>query len=109
MLIAVAPPLKDSSYWILCALAGDRAHGYAVAHRVDELSDGRVSLGPGTLYTTLDRLVNEGLIEDAGTEVVDGRNRRYYRLTSGGRAVAAAETERRTTAVARARTALGLA
>lgn len=104
-----AMSLKDTSYWILCALATGDAHGYAVSRHVEELSDGRVTLGPGTLYATLERLVTDGLIEEAGTEVVDGRNRRYYRLTGAGRRAAAEETERRTSAVARARTALGLA
>lgn len=100
--------MKEPAYWILCALAEGEAHGYAVAQRVDALSDGRVAVGPGTLYATLERLVGDGLIEEAGTGVVDGRNRRYYRLTGAGRSGVTDETERRASAVQRARLALGL-
>jgi DNA-binding PadR family transcriptional regulator len=80
-----------------------------------KLSGGRVSLQPGSLYTTLDRLQEEGLVEDAGEEVVAGRLRRYYTLTDTGAHALEVETGRleanaRTARVSlRARTAGGLA
>ncbi len=101
-------PLKEPAYWILCALAEGEAHGYAVAQRVTALSENSVGIGPGTLYATLERLAGDGLIEQSRAEVVDGRNRRYYRLTGTGRRTVMDETERRSAAVTRARMALGL-
>jgi DNA-binding PadR family transcriptional regulator len=64
--------------------------------RVAELSDGAVRLGPGTLYGTLNRLVGDGLIEETTGRVSreDGERRRYYQLTSHGRAVALDEFAR---------------
>jgi DNA-binding PadR family transcriptional regulator len=62
---------------------------------VEDLSGGKTRLRAGTLYATLDRLSHEGLIEDAGEEVVDGRLRHYYRLTKNGSAFVAAESQRR--------------
>jgi PadR family transcriptional regulator PadR len=58
---------------------------------VESLSQGRVRLRAGTLYAALDRLVAEGLVVASGEEVVDGRLRRYYRLTDEGRRVLTAE------------------
>ncbi|GAB3213687.1 PadR family transcriptional regulator [Marinactinospora thermotolerans] len=58
------------------------------------LSEGKVKLGAGTLYGALDRLADQGLVEVSGEEVVNGRNRRYYRLTGQGHAVLAGEAER---------------
>lgn len=107
-MLGAVSTLKEPAYWILCALAGGEGHGYAVAQRVSVLSDDRVGIGPGTLYATLERLAGEGLIEQSRAEVVDGRNRRYYRLTGSGRRAVTDETERRSTAVTRARLALGL-
>ena len=60
-------------------------HGYGVIQEVAALSDGRVTLRPGTLYGALDRLVEQGLVAADREEVVDGRLRRYYRLTDDGR------------------------
>lgn len=100
--------MKDAPYWILCALANGEAHGYGIAQKVGELTDGATKVGPGTLYATLERLLAEGLIEEAASEVVDGRHRRTYRLSDGGRRAVIAETEQRVAAVERARTALGL-
>lgn len=100
--------MKDAMYWILCALADGEAHGYAIAQKVGQLSDGATKVGPGTLYATLERLLADGLIEEAASEVVDGRHRRTYRLSGGGRRAVVEETGHRVAAVERARTALGL-
>lgn len=80
----------------MLALLDGELHGYALMGRVAELSDGVVRMGPGTLYGTLNRLVDDGLIEET-TDLVardDNERRRYYRLTSDGRAVALAELAR---------------
>jgi DNA-binding PadR family transcriptional regulator len=86
--------LREPTFLILTALADQPLHGYAVVTEVATLSGGRVSLRPGTLYGALDRLVDDGLVTSDREEVVDGRLRRYYRLTDDGVAVLRAETER---------------
>ncbi|MEV4199626.1 PadR family transcriptional regulator [Micromonospora globbae] len=87
-------PLQEPTFWILTALAGPPLHGYGIIREVAALSEGRLSMRPGTLYGALDRLVEAGLIEADREEVVDGRLRRYYRLSAAGSATLAAETER---------------
>ncbi|MGC4748570.1 PadR family transcriptional regulator [Micromonospora sp. DT201] len=87
-------PLREPTFLILTALAAQPMHGYGLIGEVATLSDNRVSLRPGTLYGALDRLVDAGLVEVDGEEVVDGRLRRYYRLSPGGEATLSAETER---------------
>jgi DNA-binding PadR family transcriptional regulator len=78
------------------ALLDGEAHGYALMGRVGELSDGAVRMGPGTLYGTLNRLVEDGLIEETTDRVEreDSERRRYYQLTPNGRAVAVDEVAR---------------
>jgi DNA-binding PadR family transcriptional regulator len=100
--------MKEPVYWILCALADGEAHGYAIARRVADLTGGQTTVGPGTLYATLERLVAEGLIEEASSEIVDGRHRRNYRLAGSGRRLVIEETETRNAALLRARLALGM-
>lgn len=80
----------------MLALLGGELHGYAVMTRVAELSDGAVRMGPGTLYGTLNRLVDDGLIEETTERVErdDNERRRYYQLTGAGREVAVAEVVR---------------
>ncbi len=77
--------MREPTFLIMTALAGPPLHGYGVMQQVTALSDGRVQLSAGTLYTALDRLAAEGLIEVDREEAVDGRVRRYYRLTDKGR------------------------
>ena len=77
---------------ILTAIAEEPRHGYAVMQAVERLSDGRVTLRAGTLYAALDRLTAEGLLEVDHEEAVEGRLRRYYRLTGPGRELLAAES-----------------
>src|SRR5512139_84798 len=87
-------PIQEPTFLILTALAGRPLHGYGVIADVQELSDGQVRLRAGTLYAALDRLLSEGLIEAEREEVVDGRLRRYYRLTDKGTEALSAEAER---------------
>jgi DNA-binding PadR family transcriptional regulator len=76
--------MREPTFLILAALAAQPLHGYGVIQEVDALSEGRVRLQAGTLYAALDRLVAEDLVEPDRDEVVDGRQRRYYRLTDRG-------------------------
>jgi PadR family transcriptional regulator PadR len=76
--------LREPTFLILTALAGGPRHGYGVMQEVERLSRGRTKLRAGTLYAALDRLGGEGLVEVAHEETVDGRLRRYYRLTEAG-------------------------
>ncbi|MFG3681202.1 PadR family transcriptional regulator [Micromonospora chalcea] len=87
-------PLREPTFLILTALAKEPMHGYGLIGEVAALSDGRVSLRPGTLYGALDRLLDAGLVEVDGEEIVNGRARRYYRLSPAGDATLTEETER---------------
>lgn len=77
-------PMREPAYFILAVLLDGRLHGYAIIRRASEVSGGRVRLSAGTLYTALDRLSAAGLIETDGEEIVDGRLRRYYRISEAG-------------------------
>ena len=88
------PPLREPTFLILTALAREPLHGYGLISEVSALSDGRVTLRPGTLYGALDRLTEDGLVAVDREEVVDGRLRRYYRLTEDGEGTLTAETDR---------------
>jgi DNA-binding PadR family transcriptional regulator len=87
--------MREPTFLVLATLAGGKKHGYAIIRGVEELSNGEVEIKAGTLYTMLDRLVFEDVIEAAGEEVVDGRLRRYYQLTSEGASTLAIESKRR--------------
>ena len=80
----MASKLTDNAYLLLTALAEGQNHGYALARRVGEITSGEVAIGAGTLYSNLDRLLAEGLIVEAGEEIVDGRARRNYRISQSG-------------------------
>jgi DNA-binding PadR family transcriptional regulator len=86
--------MQEATFLILTALADGAQHGYGIITEVAQISDGRVKLRAGTLYTALDRLRADGLIAVDGEEVVEGRLRRYYRLTPEGTKVLAAEAAR---------------
>jgi DNA-binding PadR family transcriptional regulator len=86
--------MQEATFLILTALAAGAQHGYGIITDVEHLSGGRVRLRAGTLYTALDRLRGEELIEVDREEVVDTRLRRYYRLTPAGSARLAAEAAR---------------
>jgi DNA-binding PadR family transcriptional regulator len=87
-------PLQEPSFLILTALAAGPQHGYAIQAEVARISDGQVTLLTGTLYAALDRLQGDRLIDTDREEIVEGRARRYYRLTSDGAHRLAAETDR---------------
>ena len=90
-------PLKSNWFHILLTLVGGEQHGYAIMQEVLERSDGKVRLWPATLYGSLKRLINAGLIvESAGRPApeLDDARRRYYRLTPLGRRVLDLESER---------------
>lgn len=98
--------MREPTFWILTALAAEPRHGYGVIQEAAVLSGGRVTLQAGTLYAALDRLAAEGLVEVDREVLVDGRVRRYYRLTRPGAAALGAETERLRTSLAAATTQL---
>jgi DNA-binding PadR family transcriptional regulator len=89
-------PLTPPEYHVLLALGDDALHGYGMMQALEAKTGGRDVLLPGTLYTTLARMVGEGLLEELAEPPERGADarRRYYRLTSLGRAVARAETAR---------------
>ena len=91
-------PLKHATYQILLALGdGEAMHGYAIMQAVAEMTGGRETVLPGTLYAALARMVDEKLVEESAPSHNDasgGPARRYYRRTAFGRAVARAESER---------------
>jgi DNA-binding PadR family transcriptional regulator len=81
-------PLTPPTFHILLALSAGERHGYAIMKEVLRLSDGEVQVGPGTLYGTLQRLIENGWVAEApraGPRTVAGRARRYYRITGKGR------------------------
>lgn len=97
-----ANALQEPTLLILAALAEGRKHGYALIADAETLSEGRVSLRVATLYTALDRLRKQGLINNAAEEIVDGRRRRYYELTDEGASALASEIARMEQLAARA-------
>ena len=89
-------PLTPFAFQVLLALADGDRHGYAIIKEVEERSGGTVKLRTGTLYTLLQRLLDEGLIDqpaEAAAPSADSR-RRYYKLTALGDAVLRAEAQR---------------
>jgi DNA-binding PadR family transcriptional regulator len=86
--------MREPTFLILTALADGPRHGYGIIREVTTLSEDRVTLLPGTLYTALDRLAAQGLVQRDREEVLDGRLRRYYRLTGDGLAVLEVEAKR---------------
>jgi DNA-binding PadR family transcriptional regulator len=86
--------LREPTFLILTALAARPQHGYGILRDVEEISDGWVRLRAGTLYTALDRMGTDGWVTVDREEVVDGRLRRYYRLTDQGAARLEAEVRR---------------
>ena len=90
-------PLPSAAFQILLSLADEDLHGYAIMRQVEEQTGGRMRLGPGTLYSSIQALLEEKCIEelDQRKESRPGEERRrYYRLTGSGRQVAGSEAER---------------
>ena len=99
-------PLSQAAFNVLLALAEGERHGYGIIKDVESRTEGRVRMGPGTLYGAIKRMLDEGLIEESDERpdaALDDERRRYYRLTGFGRRVAAAEAERLSGLVAAAR------
>lgn len=88
--------MPPASLHVVVALLDGELHGYALMARVADLSDGAVRMGPGTVYGTINRLLADGLIEESTGRLAreDSDRRRYYRLTSTGRATAVDEVAR---------------
>ena len=86
-------PLAPATLHILVALAADDLHGYAIMQEVERQSEGLYKLGPGTLYDNLQRLLDQGLVQEVSRPTEDSR-RRHYRLTAMGRRVLTAEISR---------------
>ena len=100
------PPLPSATFHILMALADDDRHGYGIIQDVSARTNGAVTLSAGTLYRSIQRLLEQGLIEELAERPapeLDDERRRYYRLTPAGRAAARAEAARLTTLVRLAR------
>src|SRR5262245_33834091 len=90
-------PLKPVDLEILLALADGNRHGYGLVRAVHDHTHGLIDLDPGNLYRVLKRLLEAGLVDEAGqsaSEETGGERRRNYRLTALGRRVLAAELER---------------
>jgi DNA-binding PadR family transcriptional regulator len=90
-------PLPSSAFHILLALTGGEKHGYAIMREVAEETDNAVRLGPGTLYGSIQTLLDAGYLEEAGERrdpAAGEERRRYYRLSTTGRAALEAEAER---------------
>jgi DNA-binding PadR family transcriptional regulator len=99
------PSLSPAAFQILVALAEGPRHGYAIMKDVAEATSGEVRLNPGTLYTTIRKLVEDDLIRETippAREADSDERRRYYALTPLGRRVAKAEFERLRAMVQRA-------
>ncbi len=90
-------PLTPAVFQILLALADGERHGYAIMQDVAGQTNQAVVMGPGTLYGTLKRMLESGLVEQCNERVdpnLNDERRRYYRLTRNGRRAAVAEAER---------------
>ena len=92
--IAAMLPLLPATFHILVALADEDRHGYAIIQDVAARTDGSIRLSPGTLYRSIQRMVEDGLIvetDERPSPEDDDERRRYYRLTTLGTAVAQSE------------------
>lgn len=89
-------PLTPVVLHILLSLADERQgkHGYAVAREVENVTDGRIRMGPGTLYGSIQRMLDSELIEERRARGVDDERRRFYRITPFGRRVLTLELSR---------------
>ena len=95
-------PLAPAALHILLALSAQDLHGYGIMQDVQRQTEGRLRLGPGTLYDNLARLLKNGLVAESGED----ERRRYYRLTAFGKKVLGAEVVRLETVIRDARASL---
>src|SRR5438552_14457857 len=87
-------PLTPAVFHVLLALAEGERHGYAIMQEVATATNGRIKIGPGTLYGTIKRLLKTKLVEESDERpdpTMDDERRRYYRLTALGQVVLKAE------------------
>ncbi len=105
--IRTLQPVRPAVLHILLVLAEGERHGYAVKQEVESRTDGVVKMGPGTLYESIQRMVENGLIRESPRRHKDDTTqRRYYRITSFGRRVLQAEVSRLEQVVEDARSSL---
>src|ERR687896_794424 len=103
---AAPSPLTPAVLHILLALSTEERHGYGIMKQVESESQGKVKMGPGTLYGSLGRMMEASLIRESDKKVdpeLDDERRVYYKITALGRAALAAELERYREVVAIAR------
>src|SRR5260370_36113865 len=90
-------PLQEATFHILMAVAEDDRHGYAIIQEVATRTDGALKLSPGTLYRSIQRMLEQGVIEETAERAAPERDddrRRYYRITAFARTVGNAEARR---------------
>ena len=90
-------PLRPAVFHILVVLADGERHGYAIKQEVEKRTDGVVKMGPGTLYESIQRMLDRGLVAESSSRPqpeADQAQRRYYRLSKFGREVLQAEVTR---------------
>jgi DNA-binding PadR family transcriptional regulator len=90
-------PLTPAVFYILLALSTEERHGYGIMKQVEAESGGKVKMGPGTLYGSLGRMMEAGLVRESEKKLdpeLDDERRVYYEITAKGAAALAAELER---------------
>lgn len=90
-------PLSPAVFHLLLCLAEGERHGYALKREIARRTDGKLTLGPGALYGSIAKMLDQGLIEESDDRPdphLDDERRRYYRITALGRRVAQAEAAR---------------
>jgi DNA-binding PadR family transcriptional regulator len=91
------PPLTPAVFHILLALSSGERHGYGIMKQIEADSRGRVTMGPGTLYGSLKRMLDAGLVSESDKQMnpeMDDERRIYYQITGSGARALAAELER---------------
>lgn len=91
------PPLTPAVFHILLALSGGARHGYGIMKQVERDSKGLVNMGPGTLYGSLKRMLDAGLVKESGRQIdseMDDQRRIYYQITGAGEEALAGELDR---------------
>ena len=87
-------PLTSSAFYILLALVDESRHGLGIASEVESRTDGDTRMGPGTLYNSIKKLLEQKLIVEVSSDPGDDPRRRYYRITKGGRAALGSEAHK---------------
>ena len=105
--VAELLPLPPATFHILMAVAQGDRHGYGIIQDIEQRTGGELRLSAGTLYRSIQRMLEQGLVAETSTRPapeLDDERRRYYRITTFGTAVARAETRRLAQLVRMART-----